>query len=112
MAANAYDAARLAEYLDEREHAELLAASDPSTGWPPIVLVHGCEASAQHWDGAVPLLVRSGYRVFALDMRGLRAPLLAVRAGGFVRDVVRAPAFGTGNGVRTLAWYCTMRRVS
>jgi pimeloyl-ACP methyl ester carboxylesterase len=41
---------------------------DPAA--PAIVLVHSAVVNRRAWDGVVPRLVESGYRVIAYDMRG------------------------------------------
>jgi pimeloyl-ACP methyl ester carboxylesterase len=37
---------------------------------PAVVLVHGFASSLETWDAVIPLLVESGHRVIALDLRG------------------------------------------
>jgi pimeloyl-ACP methyl ester carboxylesterase len=39
----------------------------------PVVLVHGLGAQAEYWANLMPMLSRSGYRVYALDLLGYGA---------------------------------------
>lgn len=130
-------ASQLLNYLDAREYAQLLARSDledgrtvdgahearfwrwngllvryvatgPSTDAPPVLLVHGFGASAQHYSGSIPLLARK-YRVYALDLVGYgrseKPPahytpdFWQLVLTDFVREVVGGPVYVAGNSI-------------
>ena len=79
---------------------------------PPVLLVHGFGASIGHWRKNIPVLVESGYRVFALDLLGFGASdkpalnysldLWEELLGDFWQEQVGQPAVLVGNSIGAL----------
>ncbi len=53
-----------------RLHYRRWSPTEPGTGAPPILLLHGLASAARIWDFVAPLLAAQGYEVTALDQRG------------------------------------------
>ena len=95
---------------------------DGDRGNPPIILVHGFGANANHFRHNIPRLARAGYRVFAIDLSGFGASdkpknveysidLWVDLLSSFIRDMTHEHYYHDGeeNGTDTSALGVTDR---
>lgn len=83
-------------------HADLYGAGDPG-----VVLVHGGRFEKGSWENQAGALVKAGFRVLAIDLRGFglskEGPLSARADFGSPLDVVAAVRYLHQNGAKTVS---------